>query len=50
MKKFLRFIISGQILIFLFLFLEVVVVLSLDLNIDDEGGIQPLNHRKLKDQ
>ena len=21
-----------------------------DLNIDDEGGIQPLNHRKLKDQ
>ena len=35
MKKFLRFIISGQILIFLFLFLEVVVVLSLDLNIDD---------------
>ena len=21
-----------------------------DLNVDDEGGIQPLNHRKLKDQ
>ena len=21
-----------------------------DLNIDDEGGIQPLNHRELKDQ
>ena len=35
MKKFLRFIYSGQILIFLFLFLEVAVVLILDLNLDD---------------
>ena len=35
MKKFLRFIYSGQILIFLFLFLEVVLVLIIDLNLDD---------------
>lgn len=34
MKKFLRFISSGQILIFLFLFIEIIVVLILDLNLD----------------
>ena len=36
MKKFLRFIVSGQILIYLFLLLEVLVVLAIDLSVDDQ--------------
>ncbi len=36
MKKFIRFIVSGQILVFLFLIIEVLVVVAIDLSLDDQ--------------